>query len=61
MYLFYLHLHIGNNTAEERQEKETATDKWASIRECNEMDFNSGGMHYLFIIVIPACFFCSSY
>ena len=57
---YSLYFQLGNNTAEEnesKQEKETSTDKWASIRESNEMDVNSGGKHYLFIIVIPACVF----
>ena len=60
LYNNSLNYHLGNNTAEEnesKQEKETSTDKWASIRESNEMDVNSGGMHYLFIIAIPACIF----
>ena len=58
--MYSLCFHLGNNTAEEnesKQENETSTDIWASIRESNEMDVNSGGMHYLFIIVIPACVF----
>ena len=55
--MYSLYFHLGNNTAEEKQEKETSTDTWASIRESNEMDVNSGGMYYLFIIVIPACVF----
>ena len=52
--------HLGDNKAEEnesKQEKETSTDEQISIRESNEMNVNSGGMDYLFIIVIPACVF----
>ena len=58
--MYSLYFHLGNNIAEEnesKQEKDTSIDKWASIRESNEMDVNSGGMHYLLIIVIPACAF----
>ena len=55
-----LYFHIGNNAAKEnesKQEKQTSTDEQISIRESNEMNVTSGGMHYLFIVVIPACVF----